>query len=52
MWLTSGGFAYTLGITFYVLDHLKKLQHAHGIWHLFVLAGSLCHFISVIAYVR
>jgi len=52
MWLTAGGFAYTLGITFYVLDHLKKLQHAHGIWHLFVLAGSLCHFISVIAYVR
>jgi hemolysin III len=52
MWLTVGGLAYTLGITFYVLDHLKKLQHAHGIWHLFVLLGSLCHFISVIAYVR
>lgn len=52
MWLTAGGLAYTLGIVFYVLDHHNKLQHAHGIWHLFVLAGSVCHFISIIAYVR
>lgn len=52
MWLAAGGIAYTLGITFYVLDHLNKVRHAHGIWHLFVLLGSLCHFISIIAYVR
>ena len=52
VWLTMGGIAYTVGIVFYVLDNLKKLRHAHGIWHLFVLSGSICHFISIVAYVR
>lgn len=52
VWLTLGGIAYTVGIVFYVLDNLKKLRHAHGIWHLFVLSGSICHFISIVTYVR
>ena len=52
IWLTMGGIAYTVGVVFYVLDNLKKLRHAHGIWHLFVLTGSICHFISIVAYVR
>lgn len=52
VWLTLGGVAYTVGIVFYVLDHLNKLRHAHGIWHLFVLAGSTSHFISIAGYVR
>lgn len=52
VWLTAGGIVYTTGILFYVLDDLKKLRHAHGIWHLFVLSGSTCHFISIAAYVR
>jgi hemolysin III len=52
LWLVFGGLAYTGGIIFYVLDKLGKLSHAHGIWHLFVLTGSLCHFICVIRYVR
>ena len=52
VWLTMGGIAYTAGIVFYVLDIHKKLRHAHGIWHLFVLTGSICHFISIVAYVR
>ena len=52
VWLVIGGLAYTGGVIFYVLDHFKKLTHAHGIWHLFVLLGSISHFISVIAYVR
>jgi hemolysin III len=52
VWLTVGGIAYTAGIVFYVLDGMKKLRHAHGIWHLFVLSGSICHFISIAAYVR
>ena len=52
IWLTVGGIAYTAGILFYILDHLNKLRHAHGIWHLFVLFGSICHFISIAAYVR
>ncbi len=51
-WLMAGGIAYTGGVIFYVLDKLGWLDHAHGIWHLFVLVGSGCHFIAVIAYVR
>lgn len=52
IWLTAGGVAYTVGIIFYVLDGLNRLRHAHGIWHLFVLSGSISHFVSVIGYVR
>ncbi len=52
VWLTVGGIAYTGGVLFYVLDIHKKLRHAHGVWHLFVLTGSICHFISIVAYVR
>lgn len=48
-WLAAGGACYTLGIVFYVLDH--KVRHAHGLWHLFVLAGSICHFFTVLLYV-
>lgn len=51
-WLAVGGLAYTAGVVFYVLDKLGRLSHAHGIWHIFVLAGSICHFIAVIGYVR
>jgi hemolysin III len=51
-WLTVGGLAYTGGVVFYVLDLMNRLTHAHGIWHFFVLAGSGCHFVSVIGYVR
>ncbi|MDH3386804.1 MAG: hemolysin III family protein [Gammaproteobacteria bacterium] len=51
-WLTAGGIAYTGGVVFYILDKMKRLDHAHGIWHFFVLAGSFCHFVSVIGYVR
>ena len=52
VWLSLGGLAYTIGIIFYVLDGFNKLRHAHGIWHLFVLTGSICHFISIAIYVR
>ena len=51
-WLLTGGIAYTAGIIFYVLDKLNYLTHAHGIWHFFVLAGSVSHFICVIGFVR
>jgi hemolysin III len=51
-WLSLGGVAYTAGVIFYVLDKLKKLNHAHGIWHMFVLLGSVCHFVSIAFYVR
>jgi hemolysin III len=49
LWLVAGGLFYTLGIVFYALD--KKLRHAHGIWHLFVLAGSISHYLAVLLYV-
>jgi hemolysin III len=49
LWLVAGGLFYTLGIVFYALD--KKLRHAHGIWHLFVLAGSASHYLAVVLYV-
>lgn len=51
-YLLWGGIAYTAGVLFYVLDKLQRLTHAHGIWHFFVLAGSIAHFIAVIGYVR
>ena len=47
--LLAGGLAYTAGIIFYVFD--KKIPHFHGIWHLFVLAGSVCHFFTIYYYV-
>jgi len=48
-WLIAGGMFYTFGVIFYVLDYRHRLSH--GIWHLFVLAGSLSHFISIAGYV-
>ncbi|TFF41947.1 hemolysin III family protein [Pseudomonas sp. RIT623] len=49
VWLASGGVLYTVGIIFFALD--SRLRHAHGIWHLFVIAGSLMHFVAVFFYV-
>lgn len=48
LWLFAGGMAYTVGVIFYALDH-KRFFHA--IWHLFVMAGSICHFVAVLFYV-
>jgi hemolysin III len=47
--LLSGGAFYTVGILFYAFDH--KWRHAHGVWHLFVLAGSASHFFTILYYV-
>jgi hemolysin III len=49
LWLAGGGILYTVGIIFFALDH--RLRHAHGIWHLFVIAGSLLHFVAIAFYV-
>ncbi len=48
-WLAAGGLFYTVGIAFYATDH--KVRHGHGIWHLFVLGGSICHYVAVLFYV-
>ncbi|MBD3670043.1 MAG: hemolysin III family protein [Gammaproteobacteria bacterium] len=47
-WLVAGGLFYTFGIIFYVLDN--RMRHAHGIWHLFVLAGSASHYFTMLFY--
>ena len=52
LWLVAGGVTYTVGVIFYILDKLRWLTHAHGIWHFFVLVGSVCHFIAIAGYVR
>ena len=49
VWLFGGGLFYTLGVLFYVLD--TRLRHGHGIWHLFVLAGSISHYFAILFYV-
>ena len=48
-WLATGGVFYTVGIIFFALD--SRLRHAHGIWHLFVITGSLLHFVAILFYV-
>lgn len=49
-WLLAGGFLYTIGIVFYALD--ERVRHFHGVWHLFVLGGSISHFIAIARYIR
>lgn len=48
-WVAAGGAFYTGGIVFYALD--TRVAHAHGVWHLFVLAGSACHYVAILTYV-
>jgi hemolysin III len=48
-WLASGGVLYTVGIIFFALE--DRLRHSHGIWHLFVIGGSLLHFVAIMGYV-
>ena len=48
-WVLLGGLAYTFGVIFYVYD--ERFQHFHGIWHLFVLAGSTIQYFTVFYYV-
>jgi hemolysin III len=47
--LATGGFLYTIGIIFYAFD--GRFRHWHGIWHLFVVGGSLAHYFAIALYV-
>lgn len=47
IWLAAGGMAYTGGVVFYAM---KRVRYSHMIWHLFVAAGSVCHFMAVLGY--
>ena len=44
-WLVAGGVAYTTGVLFFVNN---RLRYAHSVWHLFVLAGTSCHFLALL----
>ncbi len=44
-WLLAGGLFYTTGIVFFVLDNWYPW--CHGVWHLFVLAGSISHYVAI-----
>jgi hemolysin III len=44
LWLLAGGLVYTAGTAFY---HSRRIPYAHCVWHLFVLAGSVCHMTAV-----
>jgi hemolysin III len=46
-WIVAGGIAYTAGVAFFAWE---KLRYSHAIWHVFVLAGSVFHFVAVLRY--
>jgi len=48
IWLVAGGVSYTVGALFYMA---KQLPFNHAIWHIFVLTGGICHFLTVVWYV-
>jgi hemolysin III len=47
LWIAAGGLAYTAGVVFYLA---KQVRYSHFIWHLFVFAGTACHFCAVLWY--
>lgn len=47
--LAVGGAIYTAGLAFFIMG--KRMAHMHGVWHLFVLAGSTCHYVAVVRYI-
>jgi hemolysin III len=48
-WLIAGGIIYTVGIVFFAMS--KRVAYTHGVWHLFVIAGSVCHYVAMVRYV-
>ncbi len=48
LWLLAGGLAYTAGVAFFATD--SRLRYGHLVWHLFVMAGTSCHFFAVLWY--
>lgn len=48
LWLVAGGVAYSAGVAFFVAD--SRLRYGHFIWHLFVMAGTACHYFAVLWY--
>lgn len=48
LWLVAGGLAYTIGVVFFAFD--SRLRYGHFVWHLFVMAGTACHYFAVLGY--
>ncbi|MBT9568554.1 MAG: hemolysin III family protein [Thiobacillus sp.] len=48
LWLLAGGLAYSVGVVFFALD--SRLKYGHFTWHLFVAAGTACHYFAVLGY--
>ena len=48
-WILGGGLAYTGGIVFYIYD--ERVRHFHGVWHVFVMGGSIAHFTAIAGFV-
>ena len=48
LWLLAGGLCYTVGVVFFATD--SQLRYGHAVWHLFVLAGTACHYFAVLWY--
>ena len=48
-WMITGGIFYTVGVLFYALD--KRMRRAHEVFHLFVLAGSVSHYVTILLFV-
>ena len=48
LWLVAGGLSYTAGVVFFATD--SRLQYGHFVWHLFVMAGTVCHYFAVLWY--
>ncbi|MBI1822582.1 MAG: hemolysin III family protein [Nitrospirae bacterium] len=49
IWIVIGGLFYTIGVIFYALE--GRIRNGHGIWHLFVMAGSASHYFTILYYV-
>lgn len=47
-WLVAGGLSYTFGVVFFAWE---RLPYNHAVWHLFVIAGSACHYVAMLLYV-
>ena len=46
-WLLAGGIAYTAGVPFFAAT---RVRYSHFVWHLFVVVGTVCHFVAVLLY--
>ena len=46
LWMVVGGVCYTIGTLFLIYD--DRIRHFHAVWHLFVIAGSACHFVGIL----